>query len=191
MDIDSVRQTIWGLAEPLVEAEGFELVDVDYVQEHRWVLRLFIERPNAPVIEGLGVAPGEGVSLDDCIKVSREFSALLDVEDSLPHAFNLEVSSPGARRPLRKTKDFQKFIGCQVRVRTKQQITAFVPEGVVPSRNIYGLLEEANDDWVQVKVEKRRYRIPHTIIVRAHLEPDMDSWMSLAKQMQADKSEGV
>lgn len=91
------------LLEPVVEAAGFELVHVEFVTGNNAVLRLYID------------APG-GIQVEDCEAVSREVSALLDVEDPLPGAYHLEVSSPGLDRPLTKPAHFDRFLGEKVRV---------------------------------------------------------------------------
>lgn len=101
-----VASRITELAEPLLASLGMELVEVEYRREGReMILRLFIDR------EG-------GVNLDDCAVVSRELSALLDVEDFIPGHYNLEVSSPGLNRPLKKESDYRKYQGRLVKVRT-------------------------------------------------------------------------
>jgi ribosome maturation factor RimP len=101
-----VASRITELAEPLLASLGMELVEVEYRREGReMVLRLFIDR------EG-------GVNLDDCASVSREVSALLDVEDFIQGHYNLEVSSPGLNRPLKKESDYRRYQGRLVKVRT-------------------------------------------------------------------------
>lgn len=101
-----VASRITELAEPLLASLGMELVEVEYRREGReMVLRLFIDR------EG-------GVNLDDCASVSRELSALLDVEDFIQGHYNLEVSSPGLNRPLKKESDYCRYQGRLVKVRT-------------------------------------------------------------------------
>ena len=90
---------------PLVEANNFELVDVEYVKEAgTWYLRIYIDK------EG-------GVTIDDCEAVSRPLSDLLDEEDFIPDAYILEVSSPGLGRQLKKEKDFIRSIGKEVDVK--------------------------------------------------------------------------
>lgn len=178
----SMRQTLWALAEPIVQAAGYDLVELEYLREQRWVVRLFIERPGLDIIENVGVAPGNGVGLEDCARVSRELSAVLDVEDVVPHAFSLEVSSPGVRRPLRKVEDFRAFLGFRVRVKTQKQLQAVQPDGGFPSKNLIGLLEDATDEHAAIRVDNRLYHAPYDLIFRAHIEPDMELWMSLAKQ---------
>lgn len=98
------RKRLFLMAEDLLENLGFELVDLELSQgEDGSVLRLFIDR------EG-------GVSLDDCTHVSRMFGALLDVEDPIPGRYNLEISSPGLNRRLRRLRDFQSRIGETVKL---------------------------------------------------------------------------
>ena len=84
---------------PIIEANNFELVDVEYVKEGgTWYLRAYIDK------EG-------GITVDDCEIVNRALGELLDVEDFINEAYILEVSSPGLGRPLKKEKDFQRSLG--------------------------------------------------------------------------------
>lgn len=94
------------LAVPLAAALGLELAEVEYRQEGRqMVLRLYIERDG-------------GVTLDDCAAVSRELAEILEVEDFIQGNYNLEVSSPGLNRPLKKPSDYERFTGKLVKIRT-------------------------------------------------------------------------
>jgi ribosome maturation factor RimP len=94
------------LAEPLAASLGLELAEVEYKQEGgRMVLRIFIDRD-------------KGVTLDDCAAVSRELAEILDVEDFIRGRYNLEVSSPGLNRPLKKASDYARFTGRLVKIRT-------------------------------------------------------------------------
>ncbi len=98
------------LAEPIAEDMGLELVDTVYTNlQGRWVLRVFIDSPG-------------GVTIDDCTKLSRELSTALDVDDIMPRRYSLEVSSPGLDRALKKEKDFLRFVGKKVRLKTKEPI---------------------------------------------------------------------
>lgn len=92
------------LLEPILEAEGIELVDVEYVRERNWILRLYIDK------EG-------GVDLSDCQHVSEEAGAILDEKDLIPGNYMLEVSSPGVERVVKKEKDFIRFAGSAVDVK--------------------------------------------------------------------------
>ena len=102
---DDYEQKTEALLLPIMERTGFELVDVEYVKEgSNYYLRAYIDK------EG-------GITIDDCEAVSRELSDLLDVEDFIPEAYFLEVSSPGLGRQLKKEKDFARSIGEDVEVK--------------------------------------------------------------------------
>ncbi|MFA9375436.1 MAG: ribosome maturation factor RimP [Lachnotalea sp.] len=91
---------------PIIEANNFELVDVEYVKEGaNWYLRAYIDK------EG-------GIAVDDCEVVSRAFGELLDKNDFIEDTYILEVSSPGLGRPLKKERDYERSIGEEVEVRT-------------------------------------------------------------------------
>jgi ribosome maturation factor RimP len=101
------------LVEPVVTGQGYELVDVEFKNElGSQILRVFIDKPGA---EG-------GVGLDDCASVSRELSAVLDVDDAIPGHYSLEVSSPGLNRPLKKEADFARFVGKKAKIRTRHPV---------------------------------------------------------------------
>lgn len=87
------------LITPLIDAEGFELVDVEYVKEGvDWYLRVYIDKDG-------------GITVNDCEKISRAFNEILDREDYIDDAYIFEVSSPGLLRPLKKDKDYQRNLG--------------------------------------------------------------------------------
>jgi ribosome maturation factor RimP len=95
---------------PILTDLGLELVDLEFKREgHSWFLRLFIDKP-------------AGVTLDDCAEVSREVSAILEVDDPIASAYRLEVSSPGIDRPLKRPDDFNRFAGQQVKIKTRSLI---------------------------------------------------------------------
>ena len=95
---------------PIIEEYGFELVDVEYVKEGgTWYLRTYIDK------EG-------GISIDDCEKVSRRLSDILDEKDYIDDTYIMEVSSPGLGRPLKKEKDFKRSLGKEVDIRTYRMI---------------------------------------------------------------------
>lgn len=104
MPKERVADIVERLAEPIVATAGVELVDVEYKKEgDNWYLRVFIDKSG-------------GVDLDDCSRVSEALSDRLDEVDPIPTAYFLEVSSPGAERPLKKPRDFQRAIGSYVSV---------------------------------------------------------------------------
>lgn len=186
---DSTQQQLFQLIEPIIEDEGFELVDLEYSRAQKWLLRLFVDRPDVPLIEGFGVAPGEGITLDECAKLSKHVSAVMDVEDVISHAYTLEVSSPGVQRPLRKPKDFKRFQDCSVRVKCFGPIPAHEPENAKPSRNLYGTLKMVEEDHILVQTESALFKIAFEQIAKAHLDPDLDKWMKRAKMIQRTKGE--
>ncbi len=107
---DYIIEKIEEFAEGFLPSLDLELVEVQYRQEgHGWVLRLFIDGPN-------------GIGVDECAKVSREMNVFLDVEDLIPNAFHLEVSSPGLERTLRNVTDYKRFAGKKARVKVRHPI---------------------------------------------------------------------
>ena len=161
-------QDLWLLAEPYVRDAGFDLIEVQYGREPTgMVVRLFID---TPVGEGAGAVTGGTASgvvgLDDCERVSRDVSAALDVADVIPHAYQLEVSSPGLDRPLRRERDFARFVGESARIR--------LIDGVEGRRNFHGTLRAAKDGRVEIACDGRSYSLPIDDIQRANLVPDWE-----------------
>ena len=102
-----IQQTLEQLVQPIVDDFGLELADLEFKPEGRsMALRIFIDKPG-------------GVTLDDCVAVSREVGAVLEVEDPIRSAYRLEVSSPGLDRPLKKPADFEKFAGRLAKIKTR------------------------------------------------------------------------
>jgi ribosome maturation factor RimP len=149
-----MRVTMAGLRdmlEPGIRALGFELVDVEYARfGGQNVLRIYIDHP-------------QGITVDHCASVSRQVSALLDVEDPIPEAYVLEVSSPGLDRPLVRREDFARFAGETVKVR--------MLEAVLGRKNFKGTLAGVEGDQVLVDVDKERFSLPIDRIERARLVP--------------------
>ncbi|WP_280768941.1 ribosome maturation factor RimP [Salipaludibacillus daqingensis] len=106
---DNVQERVERLAIPIVEDLSLELVDVEFKKEgHNWYLRVYIDRDQ----------DDQGVDLDDCASVSEKLSEALDNHDPIEQAYYLEVSSPGAERPLKKEKDVYSAVGKNVHVTT-------------------------------------------------------------------------
>ena len=140
------------VSEPVLDHWGYELVEVRYVVEQGApVLRLLVEKKGS---EG-------GISVGDCEKISRELSTLLEVEDLLPGRCFFEVSSPGLDRPLVKESDFIRFSGKMISLKTREAI-----EG---RRNYKGLLKGLEEGNILMSIDNRDYRVPLTLIDRAHL----------------------
>ena len=107
---DEYEQKAEAMLAPIVEAAGFELVDVEYVKEAgNWYLRGYIDKPG-------------GITVNDCEAVSRAFSDKLDEDDFIEDSYIMEISSPGLDRPLKKEKDFKRSIGEEVEIRTYRAI---------------------------------------------------------------------
>ena len=145
---DATTERLWRIAEPVCVGAGYELVDMALVQSPQgWVLRLFIdhleEASNLDEKGSVGdAAPGDGdasgvvegsrISFVDCERLSRELGPVLDVEDPIGHAYELEVSSPGLDRPLRTIGHFERFLGQQARI--------VLGDGLAGRRNFKGTL---------------------------------------------------
>ncbi len=139
------------LLEPTVEGLGYELSDLDAkIGSQNGLLRLFIDKE-------------DGISLEDCEKVSLAVSALLDVEDPLPGQYNLEVSSPGADRTLTKLAHFERFKGEMVKVQMR-----FPIEG---RRRFRGKLLSADEKNIVVEVDGESHILAIATIDTARLAP--------------------
>ena len=128
--VDRVRE----LVEPLVTANGLELVDVEHGPG---LLRIYLDR-----LEG-------GIDLETITRYSEQISDLLDVHDPVPGRYTLEVSSPGLERPLKTPAQFQRFVGTVVNVKVKSRV-----EG---ERRLQGPLTAADDETVTVSGRTLRY----------------------------------
>ncbi|MFC6670712.1 ribosome maturation factor RimP [Marinobacterium aestuariivivens] len=139
------------LIEPSVTALGFDLWGIEYLaQGAHSVLRIYIDSE-------------EGITVDDCAKVSHQVSGVLDVEEPISGHYNLEVSSPGMDRPLFTLEQFAAWAGHQVQIRLR------VPfEG---RRKFKGLLNGVEGDDVLLVVDKEEYLLPIDSIDRANIVP--------------------
>lgn len=134
MSRQSVIQTVEKLVTPIIEKHNLELVDITFSKEGgRRFLRIFIDKPG-------------GVTLDDCEKLSRRLDTLLDEADPIPQSYILEVSSPGIERPLKKEKDFIKYIGEEITVRTFQPIHG--------RKNFNAVIKNADNQGVLLETEE-------------------------------------
>ena len=154
----AVEEQVRGIAARVAASYGLEIFDVQYRREGSgMVLRVLIDRP------GPGASAEESVSVDDCASVSRDLSAIFDVEDVIPTSYTLEVSSPGLDRPLRRPDDYTRFAGRRAKLVMRQPVDGqsyFKGKlGGIDGRDV---LIEAEDG--------RRHRVPFDVITRAHLE---------------------
>ncbi len=151
--IMSITDQVKKLAVPLLDSLGLELFDLTYQKTgKRGMLRIFIEKE-------------QGITLDDCQRVSREIGALLDIKDVVPGSYILEVSSPGLNRPMRNEQDYLKYRGSRIKVHLLTKIS---------DRKIYvGINRGIEQETLILEIsENREIRIPLSNISRANLEVD-------------------
>ena len=150
--------TIRAIAERVAQARGLEVLDIQSRRETTGhVVRVFIDRP------GPAATPDESVSVEDCAEVNRELSTILDVEDPLPFAYTLEVSSPGLNRPLRSDGDYMRFAGRLAKI--------VVSQAVDNQKAFEGRLRGVDHDDVLLEAPNgRMHRLPLKLIRRGRLE---------------------
>lgn len=138
---------------PGAEALGYELVAVELSGGDVSIVRIYIDTPN-------------GVGIDDCAKASRQFSAILDVEDPISNKYTLEVSSPGMDRPLAKPLHFKAVVGQDVKIKMTTLVNG--------RRRFSGELIEATDDFAVVEVDGEQSELQYDEMDRARLVPVYD-----------------
>ena len=151
-------EQIRAVAERVAASRGLEVWDIQSRREAiGHVVRVFIDRP------GPAATPEESVSIEDCEQVNREMSTILDVEDPLPFAYTLEVSSPGLDRPLRNAADYRRFAGRLAKV--------VVSEAVDNQKAFEGRLRGIERDTVLLEASNgKMHRLPLRLITRGRLE---------------------
>jgi ribosome maturation factor RimP len=158
---DASLTKIETLVMPILDDLGFELVDLQLQQDGRQLaLRIFIDKPG-------------GILLDDCVAVSREVSAILEIEDPIKSAYRLEVSSPGLDRPLKKPADFERFAGQKIKLKTLHLLD---PDQRGHTRKTFsGTLLGFEDDHVRIEQGDKPgglALIPLVEIEKANLEEE-------------------
>jgi ribosome maturation factor RimP len=150
--LDKLREAV----RPVCLAHGLELVEVRFTSDHGLVLQVLIEKAGQ-------TDERSGVSLADCQAVSRDLSTVLDVENEalLPGSYRLEVSSPGIERPLVARRDFERFAGREIKLRTSQPVGG--------RRRIQGVLRGVEGDIVKLNVSGEELAVPLADIARANL----------------------
>ena len=167
LDLTELRR----LTTKVVEGLGYDLVELEWKHEAvGWVLRVFIDKEGDPV--AAGEPPRSPIGFDDCERASRTLSAELDVADAIPVAYHLEVSSPGLDRPLRRERDFRRFVGHLARIRTLRPLTE---GGATPRRNFRGRLAAVDGGRVRIEVDGLSYEIPIDEVEKANLEYEFKS----------------
>lgn len=145
----TLRERLIALIEPVLVRLGYELVELEYAAgRSQAVVRIFIDKP-------------AGIAVEDCERVSREVAALLDVDDPIPTAYTLEVSSPGFDRVLRTAAHFERFVGSRVFVELKAPRAG--------RRRYTGMLQAVNAMGIELEVDKQKVEVPFEEIGRARL----------------------
>lgn len=146
---EALTRRLSEMLEPVVLDQGLELVELQFRREPLgWVLRLIIDGP-------------EGITLDDCSRVSREAGHLLEVEDPIEQRYHLEVSSPGLDRPLKCERDYVRCLGKKAKIVTSAAIDG--------EHHVVGVLAKVADGVVTVQTEKGEVAIPLASVRRARL----------------------
>ncbi len=184
LDLAAVRV----LVEPLVAAHGLSLFDLEWTTGPTgMILRAIIERedaapPDAPSAEPAPVAPAvAGVTLEDCVSVSRDLSTALDAVELIHQRYNLEVSSPGLDRPLRTPRDFQRQVGRLAKLKLKEPAA----DG---QQVLRGILSEVVGDTVVIVVDGNRHDVPLDNIHHAKLVFEFGGQQKQKSQARRRKS---
>ncbi len=145
----SSAEKVTQLIEPTVQALDLELWGVEHASQGKYsVLRIFIERE-------------AGVTIDDCERVSRQASAIFDVEEPIAGEYTLEVSSPGIDRLLFTPQQFQRYRGEEVSVRMRTPVDG--------RRKFKGTLTDIVDDIIHIQVDGSDFELPHGDIEKANI----------------------
>ena len=145
----TLRERLIGLIEPVLAQLGYELVELEYAAGRTSaVVRLFIDQP-------------AGISVDDCERVSRDVAALLDVDDPIPTAYTLEVSSPGFNRVLRTPAHFERFVGERIFVELQAPRAG--------RKRYTGLLRAVDAAGIEIEVDKQKVAVAFAEIAKARL----------------------
>lgn len=136
---------------PVIKNMGLELVDIEYMQDGGyWYVRIFIEKLD------------EDISLDECAKLSLAIDE--DIDKLIDKKFFLEISSPGIERPLKRQKDFMRFIGSKIKVSLKHKIDEI--------KNYEGMLKNFENDTLYLEIGERSLEIPFKEVRKANLVYD-------------------
>ena len=142
--MSKITEQIEKIAQPITDELNLELVDVEFVKEGRtWFLRVFVDNPEAPI------------DIEQCAMVSERLSEILDELDPIEQNYFLEVSSPGAERPLKKEKDFENAVGKFIYIKTY--------EPILDAKEFEGNLQSYSEDEVEIEVKIKTRR--KTIVI--------------------------
>lgn len=148
-----MTNTLDSLLDPVIASMGYEYVGSEqHPQGNRLLVRIYLDSPT-------------GITVDDCVKVSRQLSLLLDAEEPIKGDYVLEVSSPGLDRPLFTLEHYKKVVNRLIKVKMRNPVNG--------RRNFQGLLKNIENDTVTVDVEGVSYDLPYAQIAKANLVVDL------------------
>ncbi|HVH41430.1 MAG TPA: ribosome maturation factor RimP [Labilithrix sp.] len=153
------RERLSAVIDPVVHAHGAELVDFELKNENGWILRVYVEKLGSSS-EKLSTKDA-AVNLELCSNIARDLSPVLDVADPIPHRYNLEVSSPGVERPLKKAADYVRFAGEKAKLKLKNAVAG--------QKVVVGTLGNVRDGVVEVIDGGRTFDVPFDDVVSARL----------------------
>ena len=163
----SLQRNVHALVAPVVANAGFDLVELRLLRGPKGAtrLQLFIDRPT-------------GVLVDDCAAISRKVGAMLEIEDPIKGAYDLEVSSPGMKRLIRHAADVERFAGVRARV-------TLTETGDSPRITHIGSLVSADDETVTVELDSgEQVTAAWSATYRVSLDPTVDQWLELGEQQR-------
>lgn len=146
----TLEQKLTELISAPVEALGFELVGIEFIRGRQSTLRIYIDSEN-------------GITVDDCADVSHQVSAVLDVEDPITTAYNLEVSSPGMERPLFTAAHYERFLG--------EEVSLTLRMGMQNRRRWVGKIKSVEGEMITLNVEGKDEVFALSNIQKANLVP--------------------
>lgn len=139
------------LLAPIIESLGYQCWGIEFISQGKHsLLRVFIDH-------------AKGIGVEDCEVVSKQVSAILDVEDPIPYEYTLEVSSPGMDRPLFTLEQYEQFVGEMVKVKLRSLFDG--------KRNFVGILQGVEDQQIVLRVENEEYLLPIELVDKANIEP--------------------
>ena len=151
----SLEERITEMLAPSVEDLGYELVGIEYIRAGKHsTLRVYIDQE-------------AGILVDDCAAVSRQVSAIMDVEDPITNEYTLEVSSPGMERPLFKAEHYETFVGEDVKVQLRMPVQN--------RRRWKGVIASVEGEIICLNVDGREERFALSNIQKANIVPKFDN----------------
>lgn len=151
-----IRELIEEWAAEAADAHGYQLWDVETTHHGKWIIRVFIDHPDAQ--------PGRGINVDECAEVSRYVEAVMDADERIPEVYVLEVSSPGIERPLKKPDHLQKVVG--------EDVELVVREPVAGKNKVVGPLISHDDGQLTIEVDDEHFEVDWEDVARAKLRFD-------------------